>query len=287
MRQAQIISERSLPPWDRMLDIPAFLDSDAIDLLYDGLVRPMHTNKVVTITTTSENADNVEKAFKAHGKGGPGFFSDVFAKAEAGVEAQVHDARVTKTGDSTVFSLEVVNTPVRRLEQIAFAYHAKYPDRVLMDINWRKMQLERSPKYFGVIDLPPGAKIIPTAAEFTDGSVVKIFPSIAPPGFDPNYRPKTEEDRHAYWQGFADVFDAQTAMEAIEKAQNSHGKISWIDFRTQLGDKFVHVHIVPRGRYDTGVFAYNFVKRGYKHGISLVGVLRSEPDLHVLAIYEA
>ena len=28
------------------------------------------------------------------------------------------------------------------------------------------------------------------------------------------------------------------------------------------------------------------IKRGYKHGIRLVGTLKSEPDMNVLAIYE-
>jgi len=48
----------------------------------------------------------------------------------------------------------------------------------------------------------------------------------------------------------------------------------------------LHLHIVPSANYDTGVFAYNFVKRGYKHGLRLVGTPQSEPDMNVLAIYE-
>jgi hypothetical protein len=44
--------------------------------------------------------------------------------------------------------------------------------------------------------------------------------------------------------------------------------------------------MVPAATYDTGTFAYNFIKRGYKHGIRLVGTLKSEPDMNVLAIYE-
>jgi hypothetical protein len=45
-------------------------------------------------------------------------------------------------------------------------------------------------------------------------------------------------------------------------------------------------HVCPAGKYDTGVFAYNFIKRGYKHGLRLIGTLKSEPDMNVLAIYE-
>ena len=39
-------------------------------------------------------------------------------------------------------------------------------------------------------------------------------------------------------------------------------------------------------RFSLGYFAYNFIKRGFKHGLRLVGTLKSEPDMNVLAIYE-
>ena len=44
--------------------------------------------------------------------------------------------------------------------------------------------------------------------------------------------------------------------------------------------------VAPRGDYATGIFAYNFINRGLKHGLRLVGTLKSEPDLNVLAIFE-
>jgi hypothetical protein len=77
-------------------------------------------------------------------------------------------------------------------------------------------------------------------------------------------------------------------MLAVEAAATQHGRIHWIDYRlplTQDGDT-LHLHICPAGKYDTGVFAYNFIKRGFKHGARLVGTLKSEPDMNVLAIYE-
>ena len=67
-----------------------------------------------------------------------------------------------------------------------------------------------------------------------------------------------------------------------------HGRIRWIDYRVPLtkdGDT-LHLHISPTETYDTGVFAYNFIKRGHKHGLRLVGTLKSEPDMNVLAIYD-
>jgi hypothetical protein len=77
-------------------------------------------------------------------------------------------------------------------------------------------------------------------------------------------------------------------MLAVEKASAELGRIQWIDYRvpvTAEGDT-LHLHVCAEGKFDTGVFAYNFVKRGYKHGLRLVGTLKSEPDMDVLAIYE-
>ncbi|MCA9045229.1 MAG: hypothetical protein KDA69_12960, partial [Planctomycetaceae bacterium] len=73
-----------------------------------------------------------------------------------------------------------------------------------------------------------------------------------------------------------------------EKAASQHGRIRWIDFRVPISEQgdTLHLHVVPAAKYDTGVFAYNFVKRGFKHGLRLVGTLKSEPDMNVLAIYE-
>ena len=41
-----------------------------------------------------------------------------------------------------------------------------------------------------------------------------------------------------------------------------------------------------RGEFDTGVFAYNLIKRGWRRGLRIVGSLKSKPALNVLAIYE-
>ncbi len=35
-------------------------------------------------------------------------------------------------------------------------------------------------------------------------------------------------------------------------------------------------------RHDTGVFAYNFVPRGFNYGLRIVGTLKSGPDVNVL-----
>lgn len=48
----------------------------------------------------------------------------------------------------------------------------------------------------------------------------------------------------------------------------------------------LHLHVVAHGDYDTGVFAYNLIRRGERYGLRIVGSLKSQPALNVLAIYE-
>jgi hypothetical protein len=80
-------------------------------------------------------------------------------------------------------------------------------------------------------------------------------------------------------------------MNAAEvKSLESGGRPRWIDYRVPIEGAdtphTIHLHVVAHGEFDTGVFAYNLVKRGWKHGLRVVGTLKSEPDVNVLAIYE-
>ena len=48
----------------------------------------------------------------------------------------------------------------------------------------------------------------------------------------------------------------------------------------------LHLDVSARGDYDTGVFACNFIRRGERYGLRIVGSLKSKPALNVLAAYE-
>ena len=85
-----------------------------------------------------------------------------------------------------------------------------------------------------------------------------------------------------------DIYDNQVALEVVEDAAKKD-EIAWVDFNVPLdpaGSEFLHLHVASRGSFDTGVFAYNFVRRGFLHGIRIVGTLKTGPDLNVLAIFE-
>ena len=51
------------------------------------------------------------------------------------------------------------------------------------------------------------------------------------------------------------------------------------------GDE-LNLHVIGNGDYDAGVFAYKLIRRGWRYGLRIVGSLKSQPALNVLAIYE-
>ena len=48
----------------------------------------------------------------------------------------------------------------------------------------------------------------------------------------------------------------------------------------------LYLDVSARGDYDTGIFAYTFIRRGERHGLRIVGSLKSQPAQNVLAAYE-
>jgi hypothetical protein len=91
--------------------------------------------------------------------------------------------------------------------------------------------------------------------------------------------------RSRYWQWYVDNFDSHKAMTVVESAIfESRGRVRWIDFRVQPANitKAIQFHMAGREQYDTGVFAYNFIRRGYRHGLRVIGTLKSGPDLNVV-----
>ena len=59
-----------------------------------------------------------------------------------------------------------------------------------------------------------------------------------------------------------------------------------IDYRMTCGTgQALHRHVVARDS-DTGVFAYDIIRRGERYGLRIMGSLKPQPSLNVLAIRE-
>ncbi|MCW3053026.1 MAG: hypothetical protein JWN14_2196 [Chthonomonadales bacterium] len=302
-----------------LADAPLFIDERQINAFYDAVVMPQAVEGKTVLETGSTGG------FKVSGKGtGTAELSTSgllhwfpFLSGKASVSAEAGGEYAKSNQDKSTIELLPIATPQRQLVQLALHYSANLQDRLqfieqeeLPSQEWRTKEfILRTPRSLCFIELPgledaskgqlTPTKLIPTAAEFADGEVVLLYNQMRsadgrtiPPEYPKNDPQQTEAfrqgERKKYWEWFDENFSATKATVIVEQAAKEHGRVRWIDFRLPIskdGDT-LHLHIYPAEKYDIGSFAYNFIQRGYKHGLRIVGTLKSEPDVNVLAIFE-
>ena len=142
-----------------------------------------------------------------------------------------------------------------------------------------------------VADVPPGARLLPQGAELNDARVVTFFSPLIEKlkrdgGTLPGAYPHTtateagRQQRDAYWGWFAEHWNPDKAVEVVEDVIGDDGRPRWIDYRMTFGaGQVLHLHVVARGDYDTGLFAYGIIRRGERYGLRIVGSLKSQPSL--------
>jgi hypothetical protein len=148
------------------------------------------------------------------------------------------------------------------------------------------------------VDAAPGTQFLPQAAELNDGRVVTFFDPLieklkhdgeAPPAPYPDDVATSEgqRQRRNYWDWFSQRWNADKAVQVVKDVIGAGGRPRWIDYRVTLNTaETLQLHLAGRGEFDTGVFAYYMVNRGARHGLRIVGSLKSNPAMNVLAIYE-
>lgn len=289
----------SVPPallWVK--DAPLFIDDQGLARFYDAVVRPAFKEDTPFKLKISES-DKHELEAKLGIKGKFGLTSWLSSILGAELEVSGEGAGKKSKAKSTdqEITLEPISTPQRQLEQLLAFYVFNQPGRLLIGDLASPLEWEKSgesaavPRALVLIDLPPKTKIIPMAAEFENGKVVKLFEQLlGPAGEHPP--PFIHEKKDEYWEWFAKNFGAGRALEVIEGASSENGKIEWIDFRVPLNEatgsqiEMMHLHLVARRGYFTGELAYMAVRRAMGHGLRVVGTLKDGPDINVLALYE-
>jgi hypothetical protein len=273
-------------------DAPLFIDEENLSRFYDAVVRPAfkeHTPFKLKISDEKKKDLEAKLGFK--GKTAS-WVSMLGIDLEASGEGRRSWGSSNKSEREMTF--EPISTPQRQLVQLIAFYLINQPDRLLLGgidapLKWQASGASLAvPRALVFIDFPPKTKIIPMAAEFANGKVVKIFEELLGPNGEKPPAAFHHANKHEYWGWFANHFDAGRSVEAIEKASGGNSKIEWIDFRVPLNEKAdtMHLHLEARGRYFTGAFAYMAVKRSVSHGLRLVGTLKDGPDINVLALYE-
>lgn len=285
-----------------LLDAPLFIDEKQVEAFYDAVLRPDFEGTSVTLSDSISASTTIGTGVTV------GAAIPWLAKAEGTAKAEATDKR----DEGRQASFRRVVNPYRHLLALALHYASAQPMRLVLasppdkitggegaDItsSWSAPDfIGESPRALAMLELPPQAIFIPAALELTDGKVVQLYDQLVPklqrqseppapryPGSD-----APPEKRDEYWEWFATNFDDRCALEVVEAAAEE-GRIAWIAYRVPMNDTkgpFLHLHIAGRGGYETGVFAYNLISRGRKHGMRLVGTLKTEPDLNVLAIFE-
>jgi hypothetical protein len=237
-------------------------------------------------------------------------FSGLGAEGSAGVKATREKGSSTKKG--LKIELREIRTPERQLLALALHYISKQSRRfrsanvgslASVTSEW----ISETPRALVFLNLLSEAeaaagvgaatKLVPTAAEFDNGRIVTLFDRLtsSDEGLPPTYPERAKDlatlrsDRQKYWKWFEQNFSATRAMKVVETAASqAQGRLRWIDYRLPLDAEgaTLHLHCSPGGHYDVGTFAYNLIKRGNKHGLRIIGTLKAEPAIDVLAIYE-
>jgi hypothetical protein len=290
-----------------LLDAPLFIDSVQVEAFYDAVLRPDYERDTLVLTESVSTDAEFEGGLKVSA-GIPWF-----GKGDVNVGASLAHTR----GHEREGTVRFVSNAYRHLLGLAMHYAGSKAHRLVLahphvdggaikSADGKKVDLTdpafvtASPRALVFLDLLPGTKFIPTAVELEHGRVRTVFSELAAAQLvageqAPLQYPETQasdQERNQYWQWYAEYFSNRAALEVVENAASDGKRLSWIDFRVPLGtdegdsSPFIHLHIVAHGAYDTGVFAYNLVGRGFNHGIRIVGTLKSEPDLNVLAIFD-
>lgn len=288
-------------------DAPLFIDADLVGRFHDAIIQPEFEDGEIRFSLDKEKASKIGGKLGLGMEVSPGKITQwlstllpfLDAKLKGDFEGQ---GEITKKEDETrQVVLRRIKTPQRQLVQLILHYLVNHESRLILmnpqsgDALPSSDDILAVPRALAFIDLPPETKIIPTAAEFVNNKIVQLYRKLEkdngerPPRYPETGETKQlREDRKKYWNWFNENVKPSKAMIIVEEAASENGRIRWIDYRvlvSEHGDT-IHLHVCPAGRYDTGVLAYNLVKRGQKHGLRLVGTLKSEPDLNVLAIYE-
>jgi hypothetical protein len=285
------------PDLSWMADAPVFIDGQTIGAFYDAVVG--REFGAVQLQLSASQAEQLERS--AGGSVNAGL-SPVFPWLKIGAGAQAGRTRSSgrQAGQSIV--LEPVESPSMRLVQLTLHYLSNQPDRLRVVAQGTavpgKEEISASPRMLAFIDVPPGTMLLPQAAELDRGRVVTFSDALTERLQRDRGKPRaaypansaTEggmRQRDAYWDWYAEHWNADEVVKVVEEVIGDGGRPRWIDYKmTFATGGELNLHVIAYGDYDTGVFSDNLIRRGWRYGVRIIGSLKSQPALNVLAIYE-
>jgi hypothetical protein len=280
-----------------LADAPMFIDSQQIDAFYDVVVGPAF--RTVQLELSASHSEQLEKSSTASLSAG---LSALFPwlKVDAGLDISRTRSKGRQEGQAIV--LQPIESAARQLVKLSLHYLLSQQERVCVvsggpEIPARE-DISASPRMLAFVDVPPGTRFLPQAAELDGGRVVTFFgplienlqredgtlPAAYP---DSSATDEGKRQRDTHWKWYTDRWNADKAVKVMEEAVGEGGRPRWVDYRMIYATgEVLQLHVIAHGDYDTGVFAFNMIRRGERYGLRIVGSLKSKPALNVLAIYE-
>jgi hypothetical protein len=161
----------SMPDLSWLADSPVFIDGQQVGAFYDAVVGPAF--RAVELQVTASWAEQLEKSTAGHLNAG---LSALFPwlRIDAGVEARKAVTPARQDGQSV--TLQPVDSAAR---QLALHYLVNQPERICV-VNQNTPfpgaeAIAASPRMIAFVDVPPGTRFLPQAAELNDGRVVTFF----------------------------------------------------------------------------------------------------------------
>ena len=211
-----------------------FIDGQQVGAFYDAVVGPAF--RAVELQVTAGWAQQLEKSAAGHLSAG---LSALFPwlKADAGVEAG--KAVTLARQDGQTVTLQPVDSAARQLVQLSLHYLVNQPQRICavnQDTAFPGADtIAASPRMIAFVDVPPGTRFLPQAAELNDGRVVTFFSPLIEKlkrdgGTLPVAYPETtttetgRRQRDAYWRWFTDHWNADKAVQVVEDVIGAGGR---------------------------------------------------------------
>jgi hypothetical protein len=280
-----------------LADAPVFIDRRQIDAFYDAVVGPAF--RTVQLELSAGQTEQMERSSEFNLNAG---LSALFPWLKISADAEAHRTRAIGVQSGQNIVLQPVESAARQLVQLSLHYTVNQENRICIVAEEAEIPHEEeigaSPRMLAFVDVPPAAKLLPQAAELSNGRVVTFFDPLIEKlqqdgGTLPVAYPESigtdegKRQRDAHWKWYADHWNLDKVVKVVEDAIGDGGPPQWIDYRMTFGTgKVLHLHVVAHGEYDTDVFSYNLIRRGERYGLRMVGSLKSQPALNVLAVYE-
>jgi hypothetical protein len=280
-----------------LADAPMFIDAQQVGGFYDAVVGPAF--RTVELQISKNRAQQSDKSVDVSLSA---TLRTLFPWLQLDASTTARRAATASQQEGESIILQPVESATRQLVKLSLHYRVNQADRISFVGPGSPLPgedaISASPRMIAFIDAAAGTQFLPLAAELNDGRVVTFFdPLIEKLQRDGGTLPVrypdnvlTEEgrrDKDSYWTWFCDHWNAVKTVRVAEDVIGAGGRPRWIDYRATLGTgETLDLHVAGRGEFDTGVFAYNLIKRGWRRGLRIVGSLKSKPALNVLAIYE-